>query len=121
MFTLKKDMTVYKSGQSLTGRKVLITLKLPAGTLCRFNPREKGREEEKNRSNRARVVRIEGWRGAQYMVAKPIRYDYTGFQYDVGKLVRPERAFDRGDGPCESGIHFFTSVERARSYARSYG
>lgn len=127
---LKKARIVYKKGyvKNSNGDTVeaLITLRLSAGTLINVPI---GHEiatygEEKNRADRARVLRIVEIEETEYgfITTQKKHKEATGyyrshFKYRVGKVVRPSRPFARSRKECASGIHFFARRDDALSYS----
>lgn len=141
MIVLKRDIEVYKAAYAINtrvwskqGKKVLITLWLPKGTRCNFDPRDSTRSEAKNRCDRAVVRRIQGLHrrsvrdkkhGGYYSVWSilPKRYQKavsghdSDFIYTVGKRVTPRFAFAKTGRECASGVHFFANRNAAKRYS----
>jgi hypothetical protein len=135
MHTLKKSVTVYKKAQKSAKnyRAVLITLRLPKGTMVNAPLRYSG----KNRASRAVVKSIEYFTSTRAIikgcecpsceaarkdkrlptrfVSSAVSLHDTSFKYRVGKTVTPS-FFNSSDTTCTGGIHFFSSKERAKAY-----
>jgi hypothetical protein len=93
----------------------LVTLEIPANAV-RYQPKN-----NKCRASRAKVIAINemSFEGtvldAQLTQAKA-RHDRK-FIYEVGKVVKPTRKFDKMfKHECCSGIHFFLTEEEAAKY-----
>lgn len=116
---LKRAIVVYKKAY-LFGAQYLVTLRIPRGALCRFDPREAGRKRQKNRCSHARVMRVQRLHvGTNRPRGRPTtkevysRWD-AFFPYRTGAVVKPTRPFDRSNDQCAPGIHFFASESAAR-------
>ena len=105
---LKHDVVAYKKAQH-AGRPVIVEMIIPAGT--RVNA-----TEGKCRASKATVVSITDIKNAA------ITYTQAGscwaplFRYGVGETVRPHNGWNRSGNECESGIHFFVSINEALDY-----
>jgi hypothetical protein len=135
-----EDMLVYKKCQTKCGQRVLVTLKLKAGTEIIFGEANKtlkncprimiqslirGGGFGKCRTNEAKVVSMKrlvfksekGWRESNS--SRPIKTAYSmhdsTFKYVVGKTVQAPLAQNQFED-CLSGIHFFCTKKEALNY-----
>ena len=118
MIKLKKGVVVYKAAYTKYTNlreksKVLITLYLPKGTLCRFQPRP-GKRQPKNRASQAKVRSILNLTTKEQLTRAYAGWD--GSLYQVGKMKKPRRSFDESSDVCASGIHFFATRSQAEAY-----
>ena len=99
---MKKKATVYKKCQNK-----IVELELQKGSIV-FSI-----NNNKCRTNRAKVISIDGERAKGITIAS--NYD-SDFIYEVGKMIEIEDFDLMYNVECSTGIHFFWAKEEAKKY-----
>jgi antitoxin component YwqK of YwqJK toxin-antitoxin module len=109
-------MLAYKAATS-GGKRVIITLEIPPDALTNINRKSVAvRETAKHRTNKAKVLKIEGEDGTSYTTAQTAFFTGRALIYKMGEVVE-ELSYDPDpDHVCSSGIHFFLSKRVAELY-----
>lgn len=102
----------------------LVKLKIPKGALVRQRINKKN--HQKNRANMAQVLGIYHYKlttSSKFVrkktdreIARSMISATPPVIYRLNKIVRPRRAFDMSNNICASGIHFFSTWQRAIRY-----
>lgn len=117
--TVKEPTIVYKKLQN--GR--IATLLLPVGTKIYTGsnpstipyPYKHFPVLQKMRVNQAKVLVITDKHFKNYTKGLAIFWGAAGFEYKVGKLVKPN-GFSKKHEQCGRGIHFFRTKTEARKF-----
>lgn len=145
LLKLKQDIQAFKKVAVIDTRNkasvqighAVIEMLIPKGALVVrsffvYGEDEKGRPtswdlSRKMRTNKAKVVRLLGWRRSEwwdsgirrtplpfYIKLMPIRCQHRdGMTYQIGQDVTPSCKFDRSNEQCSTGIHFYRTSREA--------
>lgn len=123
--TLTKDMKVFKQTKtygSSSNAGVLVNLIIPAGSMIHVGEKDGG-YFLKCRADKAKVVSQFKYRNCARYAILPIEVKTSqpkifngSILYKSGGTIKPLSKFYKGKGTCESGIHFFVSLEEAYHY-----
>ena len=129
IYRVCKPLTVYKKAayargvsRSTYSSYAIIKLEIPARALIYYpGDRFAYWSDVKMRASSAKVISITNYlrernRWSSWKTDKARSSWSPSFVYEVGKTVRPRDKFSRAEISCGSGIHFFRTLEHARSY-----